>query len=176
MAISPRIVVNKSGVVVPVYGGEDWSKVVGQILLREAFAIYGYEGDLTSISFLGPNGTFISGILRSPSEKATTNCTQYPYGTVVINKTKYYTFIMRSTKNVYTVGNTYWGQVAGGCRVACLTSLAGQEHQWYKGINYIESTTGSWVKVTGDGEDYGFVDTGLRSGSSPTSIAMYGSW
>ena len=99
------------------------------------------------------------GILKNPPSKTLTPCTEYPYGTVVINNTKYYTFIMRSTKNVYTVANTYWGKVAGGCRVACLTSLAGQEHQWYKGVNYVENTSGNWVQVTGDGKDYGFVDT-----------------
>jgi hypothetical protein len=40
----------------------------------------------------------------------------------------------------------------------------------------VENTSGKWVKVTGDGKNYGFVDTGLKSGSSPTSIAMYGKW
>ena len=60
--------------------------------------------------------------------------------------------------------------------VACLDACAGQTKQWTKQIHYVENTSGKWVKVTGDGKNYGFVDTGLKSGSSPTSIAMYGKW
>lgn len=75
----------------PVYDVIDWSKVVGQLMLREAFARYGYEGEITSINFLGPDGTFMSGILKDPPSKTLTPCTEYPYGTVVINNTKCYT-------------------------------------------------------------------------------------
>ncbi len=175
MAVDPNIVINKSGVIVPVYN-DDFKNVIGQLNQREAFALYGYEGDWYSISFLGPTGVFTAGMLKSPPDSTLIDCTNHPYGTIKIGNISYYTFIMRTTKNIYTATNNYWGQVAGGRRVACKTGLAGQNYQWYKAINYVEKTTGEWVAVTGDNVKYGFVDTGLRTGSSPTSIAMYGSW
>ena len=175
MALSPAILINKSGKVVPVYDSNG-AKKIGQLEKNEAYARYGNEGTLTSIHFLGPNGKFIAGMLKAPASKATTPCTNYPYGTVTINNTKYYTFKMRSKKTIITPNGNSWGSVASGCRVACLDACAGQTKQWTKQIHYVENTSGKWVKVTGDGKNYGFVDTGLKSGSSPTSIAMYGKW
>ena len=98
MALSPAILINKSGKVVPVYDSNG-AKKIGQLEKNEAYARYGNEASLTSIHFLGPNGKFIAGMLKAPASKATTPCTKYPYGTVTINNTKYYTFKMRRKKN-----------------------------------------------------------------------------
>ena len=53
-------------------------------------------------------------------------------------------------------------------RVACLyttefyKSGSGQKIPHWKAINYVErSTDRAWIKVTGDGVNYGFVDIGL---------------
>lgn len=86
------------------------------------------------------------------------------------------TFLMRKGEPVYTAGGTRWGSVAANCRVACRTEMAGDNNPHWKGINYVESTEGKWVPVTGDGVEYGFVDTGLAYASSYGKIGMYGSW
>ncbi|MBQ9199039.1 MAG: hypothetical protein IJ141_02545 [Lachnospiraceae bacterium] len=177
MAISTRFLINKSNSVVTVYKDISGSATVGQLLKREAYAMYGYEGDIISIKFLGPNGGLISGFLRNPPSGTVTSCTNYPYGTLNKDGKIYYTFYMRSSKQVYTQTNTgkqlnHWGSVAAGRRVACLTDAACQDKLEYKAINYVESTSGQWVKV----DNYGYVDTGLASSSSYSGIAMYGNW
>ena len=63
MALSPAILINKSGKVVPVYDSNG-AKKIGQLEKNEAYARYGNEGSLTSIHFLGPNGKFIAGMLK----------------------------------------------------------------------------------------------------------------
>ena len=56
------------------------------------------------------------------------------------------------------------------------SGLSGDSHPDWKGINYVESTSGAWVRVTGAGSNYGFVDTGLGVASGYSSIPMYGRW
>lgn len=112
----------------------------------------------------------------NPPAKTLTGCDSYPYGTTIINKKKYITFIMRDQRNVYTVSARKWGTVPKNCRVACKTAESGDTHPDWKGINYIEDASGKWVKVTGDGGDYGFVDTGLSKSSLYSAIPFYGKW
>ena len=108
---------------------------------------------------------------------ALTGCADFPYGTVTIDGTKYITFKFRRTENVYYGDGSYWGTVYTGARVACKTSMSGDSHPEWKAINYVEKkSTGEWVKVTGKGYTYGFVNTGLEDGAMPSTISMYGSW
>lgn len=109
--------------------------------------------------------------------RALEKCSQHPYGTVTINGTKYITFKFRRTENVYKPNATLWGTVYTGARVACLNGDSGDTHPEWKKINYVEKkSTGEWVKVSGSGYSYGFVNTGMEDGAMPTSISMYGSW
>jgi len=108
---------------------------------------------------------------------------KYPYGREYINGAWHITFKFRRTENVYTATGRYWGRVAAGMRVACLDTTefyrsgSGQKNPHWKVINYVErSTDRAWIKVTGDGVNYGIVDIGLDHGSSPSSISMYGTW
>ena len=50
--------------------------------------------------------------------------------------------------------------------------MTGDRHPEWKGINYVESTKGNWVQVTGDGSSYGFVDIGLEVASGYGSIPL----
>lgn len=172
--------VNKSGKAVTVYASSDeTSKKIGKINNREAF---GYNRDMggddvfCNIVFRNSSGNLEYGYIISPPEGCLTFCTAYPSGTEKIGGTKYYTFKFRKSAKVYTAAGKSWGGVAEDCRVACLTAMSGSSHPEWKGINYVESSNGKWVKVTGDGYEYGFVDTGLSKGSSYSAIPMYGSW
>lgn len=171
--------INKSGITVPVYSDAAQTSQIGSIYNREAFGLdmnWGGDGAFYRIVFLAPTGSLSYGILVDPSGDALTDCTEYPYGTEKIDGTEYYTFIMRKSRTVYTAGGSRWGTVAANCRVACLSAVAGDAYPNRKGINYVESTNGDWVKVTGDKVEYGFVDTGLDVASSYRSIPFYGSW
>jgi len=180
--------INLSGVTVPVFGGwprSDRGSVIGHLYNREAFCWHDTE-DGTLVYFRNGAGKVVPGyyyhedansnLLNADIEKVFTDCTDRPYGTVRIGNETFYTFKLRRNEEVYTVAGTRWGTVAAGRRVACRTDMMDEWNPDRKGINYVESSDGQWVKVTGDGYNYGFVDTGLEKGATPTTISMYGSW
>lgn len=172
MANTHTCCVNLSGKIQKVYDG---SKVVGELNPREFFTSVGYEGSLHAIYFLSPTGPRI-GYLRDPAASITTNIITRPYGTAKINGKTYKTFKMRKTMNLYDVGGNVVGSVAAGKRVACLDGTAGQTKNYLKLIYYAEKRSGGWDPMAGGGADYGFVDTGLRTSSSASGIALYGNW
>lgn len=177
--MSNSFCVNKSGKSVPVYSDTKKTKQIGTIYNREAFGYnrnWGGDGTFCNIVFQNSSGNVVSGFMVNPPAKTLTGCDSYPYGTAIINKNKYITFIMRDQRNVYTVSARKWGTVPKNCRVACKTAESGDTHPDWKGINYIEDASGKWVKVTGDGGDYGFVDTGLSKSSLYSAIPFYGKW
>lgn len=141
---------------------------------RESFAYvedWGGDGVFCNIAFRNSSGAVASGFLIDPADGVLTECIDYPYeSSVKINGQTYKTFYMRNAMNVYTAGGTKWGSVAAGQRVACKTGLSGVKNPQWKAIDYVRSTAGSWVPVTGDGVSYGFVDTGLSIASSYSSI------
>ncbi|GLB28818.1 hypothetical protein LAD12857_07410 [Lacrimispora amygdalina] len=171
--------INKSGKSVPVYSDTDKKNKIGTIYNREAFGYnrnWGGDDYFCQIVFRNSKGSLSSGFIIDPPNGALTNCTDYPYGNATIKGKSYITFIMRRSKPVYTAGGSRWGAVAANCRVACQSAMAGDSHPEWKGINYVESSKGGWVAVTGDGLSYGFVDAGLSTASDYNSIPMYGSW
>ncbi len=175
--MSKEFCVNKSGLNIPVYNDSpDPITQIGKLYNRESFVFVGSEGGHYYIRFLNSSGVLTEGLLIDPVNNVLSSCTDYPYGTMTIGITNYYTFIMRREANVYTAAGDYWGKVAANRRVACRSALAGDNHYDWKAINYVESSSGEWVPVTGAGVEYGFVDTGLASGSSYSDINMYGSW
>lgn len=192
------IYVNKSNLTVPVWKDlwtwDNPSNQIGVIYPREVFAAYPTYGDGRGVPilFLNSQGQLTYGAIDNLAPYFDddevywaffTGIGDYPYGRVYINGKWYITFKFRRTENVYTAAKRYWGQVAAGMRVACLDTTeffksgSGQENPHWKAINYVErSTDGAWIKVSGDGYDYGFVDIGLDHGSGPSKISMYGSW
>lgn len=105
-----------------------------------------------------------------------TSCLDYSYSTEVINGVSYRIFKMRQTKNVYTADSNYLVAVAAGMYVATNSDKVEQTHSNWKLINYVKSTSGQWVQVSGAGYNHGFVDTGLNSSSLYSGIAFYDSW
>lgn len=190
--------INKSGYSVPVWSGPGFANTaniyrIGTIGNREAFgfdAEAGGDGVFNCITFLNSSGQLVRGWLTNCDENGNdilsggdwvnvfAACTDYPYGTININGTTYKTFKFRRTEEIYTPSGDRWGSVAAECCVACLTALAGSSNSTLKGINYVErSYDGAWIQVTSpSGETYGFVDTGLNTGSGPSTISMYGTW
>lgn len=196
--MSNSFCVNKSGYSVPVWSGPGFADRenihrIGTIGNREAFGFnmdWGGDGVFNCIRFLNSSGQVITGWLTNCDERGNellsgndwanvfTPCSAYPYGSEYIDGQRYITFKFRRTEEVYTPSGESWGSVASGCRVACTSSLAGDLNCTLKGINYVErSYDGAWIKVTSpSGETYGFVDTGLNTGSGPSTISMYGTW
>lgn len=83
---------------------------------------------------------------------------------------------MRKSKNIYTATGRLWGTVAANMLVATRSAGVGDNHTTWKLINYVQSTAGKWIEVSGDGYSYGFVDTGLSTASGYSTIPFYGSW
>lgn len=170
--------INKSGESLNVYNDDVLSKKIGTIGNREAFVMMGSEGHIW-IKFRGPNLKLMDGYIKDDGNNPrnfSVAMSRYPYGSATINGTKYDTYIMKRTMNVYTASGRYWGQVAGGMLVATNSDICGDSHPTWKSVDYVKSTAGKWVKVDGDGYDHGFVDFDLGNGSMPSNIALYGSW
>lgn len=177
--MSNYFAVNKSGKSLPVYSDTKKTKKVGTIGNREAFGYdrnWGGDGVFCRIRFKNSESKLTTGFLIDPPVNALVGCTDYPYGTKAISGTKYKTFLMRKSQPVYYKNGTRWGTVAANCRVACQTALSGDSHPEWKAINYVESTSGTWVRVDKDGAKYGYVNTGLTSGSGYRAIPFYGNW
>jgi hypothetical protein len=171
--------INKSGQNIPIYSATNQATQIGTIYNREAFGYdknWGGDGYFCHILFKNSSGSLSYGFIIDPPNNAIAKCTDYPYGTAPIHGQQYITFLMRSSRNVYTVGGTNWGTVAANRRVACINATAGDRHPDWKSIYYVENTRGQWIPVTGDGANYGFVDSGLSVASGYGSIPMYGSW
>lgn len=176
MARVDRSCVNLSGRSWNVYDSNN--NVIGAIEPREFFTYVGYEGSLISIYFLSPSGAK-TGYLHSSDNipsSCFTNIINRPYGTITLDQTQYKTFMMRKQMNLYDAAGNIVGSVAAGKRVASLYGTAGQSMPYLTEIHYAEKRSGGWDSMKGSGVNYGFVDTGLRSGSSPTTIALYGNW
>lgn len=169
--------INKSGQTYPVYDTQRGH--IGDIYDREAYILYGMEGSMYNIIFLSPTG-FTSAMIQTGSHPMPkgfeTWCTDYPYRTEKIDGKTYKTFYMRRTMPIYTADAAYWGSVAAGMRVATNNNTVGETHNDWKQIDYVLRTDGKWIKVDGAGYDYGFVDTGITTGSGYNSIDFYGSW
>lgn len=177
--MSNSFMVNKSGSSIPIYSDTSKSKQIGTLYNREAFGYnrnWGGDDYFCNIVFRNAAGNVVGGFLVDPPNGVMTQCTDYSYGTATINGTKYKTFIMRSSQTVYTASGSVWGTVSANRRVACITALSGDSHPHWKAINYVENASGQWVKVTGGGTNYGFVDAGLSVASGYSSIPFYGSW
>ena len=173
--------INMSGKSFPVY--KEWPKTnnptkIGTIYAREAFVFNNnLEDGSTEIWFRNSSGKLVQGFIYDWAGSELTDCIDYSYDTVDIDGELFYTFKLRRSEEVYTICGNRWGTVASGMRVACRTGMMHDDFPDRKGINYVErSTDGKWIKVTGDGVDYGFVDTGLNQGSTPSTISMYGTW
>lgn len=180
-AVCDWFCINKSGSNYPIYDYNVTTQKftrVGTLYNREAFVFLGGD-NFDYIKFLASDGTLKTACIdpvKYPVPYAF--CTDYPYSREVINGTEYCIFKMRQSKNIYDAAGNYWGKVAAGMYVATNSDAVGgsENNKHLKLINYVKSTSGQWVAVTGAGMNHGFVDSGLKSASGYSSIAFYGSW
>lgn len=166
---------NSSGKSYPVY---DIDKgLVGTLYNRESYILYGGEGCLDGIYFLGPEGYLKQATINTAEHPIEyTNCTDKPYGRVIIDGVNYYTFIMRKSKKIYKGDGTLWGTIGANKLVATNNPTVGSNHIDWKEISYMQDSNNTWIKVTGAGYNHGFVDTGIATASGHTVIPFYGSW
>lgn len=177
MGMNLDFCINNSGKTYSIYDIEKNNAKVGELYNRESFILLGSEGDQSAIKFLGPNGVFTSAIIDTWTHPLTyCYCTDKPYSRESIKGKVYYIFKMRSSKPVYKPDATRWGTVAAGMYVATLNSDVGDNHNDWKEINFVKSTSGTWVEVRGTGYTHGYVDTGISKASAYNKIPFYGSW
>lgn len=179
--------INKTNTTYTIREFMDNNKIVGKIYPRESYILQGGELGILTINFLDSNGKFriatvdantypLPGMNDYTGYPSESTCLSYPYGTAVIDGTTYKTFKMRSSKKIYRADSSEWGSVAAGCLVATNSYACGQSYPNRKLINYVQSSSGQWIKVEGAGYSHGFVDTGITTSSAYNKIAFYGSW
>ncbi len=166
---------------------------IGTLADDESFAYipdWGGDGVFNRIYFRNSSGKLVYGFVYNRDKngnKITRDdlwnsvcCpfTHNPYRVATINGKTYPTFKARRQEEIYTAAKTLWGHVAAGMEVACADDTAGDTRpDWKKIIAVKRSTDNKWITVSGDGYNYGFVDTGMASyGSTASTISIYGNW
>ena len=105
-----------------------------------------------------------------------TSVGDYPYSTVqsITNNIK----LLRPDElhPLYAPVGDYWGAVAAGCLIALAddsgNTISGETKWDYIALAYVQSTSGAWVKASGDGLDWCFAPIGLNYGSGPSNIIL----
>lgn len=178
-AIMNHFMVNMTGQTYELHDDNQNNKVVGRLYPREAFVWRQVGSVRQQLMFLNSQGNLQEVWINEnnyPLPNGLVDCCDYPYSEEWIDGHLYKIFKMRRTMKVYTAGAREWGTVAAGMFVATRDNSVGYEHPDWKLINYVKRTDGQWIKVTGDGYEHGFVDTGLSIASGYDSIPFYGSW
>lgn len=80
--------------------------------------------------------------------------------------------------NLYSVTGRKIGSVSAGQEIAIESNspLTGDNNPHWLRINYASKTSGGWDKITGDGAQYGYIDTGLAYGSRYNTIPCDALW
>lgn len=162
---------NLSGAPLEVYGTLPIASKVGDIENNEVYVVSKETSSAYHVYF-SKDGKLQSGqIKKELASSAMKNITERPYARKVINGTSYFVYRIRKDSNLYDSAANYTGYVKAGMFVACADGLAGTSYPYLKHISYVMTSKGNKWQV-----NEGFVDTGLRSSGSPSSINMYGNW
>lgn len=173
------LTINKEGATIPVYDVDTDSRQIGYLNDREAFVMYDSNGsNRLYIYFLDGSGNFVRGAIREDGAVSynLAGCTMYPAAKQYIEGNEYYLFKMRRSMPVYCSDASRWGTVAANCYVATDRHICGATHPDWLFIKYVQSSSGTWVRAGYAADGYGFVDTGIKTNSLYTGIALYGSW
>lgn len=171
--------INKNGTTILVYDINNESRQIGYLNDREAFVMYDSNGsNRLYIYFLDGSGNFVRGVIK---EEGMTNYnlkfyTEYPVKKEYIEGNQYLLFKMRKSMPVYYADANRWGTVAANCYVATDRNICGATHPDWAYIKYVQSSSGEWVRVGYEADGYGFVDTGIKTNSLYTGMALYGTW
>lgn len=149
------------------------NKIVGKLYPNELCICNTEHNEV--ISFRNSSGVIDCGII-SDQPFAHAGIDQLPYAIENIEGKDYKIYRMRRSMPVYKAGGDRWGTVAAGMYVATDTCTPGQSHSDWMKVTYVKSTSGKWVRVTGDNVQYGFVDTGFSQASAGSKIALQGNW
>ncbi len=151
------------------------NKIVGRLYPNELCICNTEHNEV--VAFRNSSGVITSGII-SDQTFYHAGIDQLPYAIENINGKDYKIYRMRRSMPVYKAGQNSdrWGTVAAGMYVATDTCTPGQKHSDWMKVTYVKSTKGQWVRVSGDGVDYGFVDTGFSQASAGSKIALQGNW
>lgn len=149
------------------------NKIIGKLYPNELCLCH-TEHD-AYLTFLSSSGQLKDGLIEDEIFYRK-DISELPYSYENINGTTYKIYHMRKSMPVYKAGGGRWGTVAAGMFVATDNCRPGDTHRDWMKVTYVKSTKGNWVKVTGDGVNYGFVDTGFRISSAGSKIALHGNW
>lgn len=179
--MSEYIAVNRSGVNVSVYSDDTLTNYIGYLAPNEIYGIIGFsEGPSTAVIFRN-NGVKTNGYISAGTSNITP-ISDIPYGSITAwdylanAYAQHDTYYMNRSATIYDAGGSVWGSVAAGQQVAAKGSYGGQNGSnnpdWLQ-INYVRSTSGSWVAIN---NAFGFVPIGLEYGSSPSTANLKGGY
>lgn len=175
--MSNLLMINKHGSNIPVYDINNDSRQIDYLNNREAFVMYSTNGsNRLYIYFLDGSGNFTKGVIKEDADYNLSFYTEYPIKKEYIERNQYMLFKMRKSMPVYYSDGRRWGTVAANCYVATDRNLCASSHPDWAYIKYVQSSSGDWVKAGYASDGYGFVDTGIRTNSLASGMALYGTW
>lgn len=110
-----------------------------------------------------------------------TPISDYPYSTAEIDGKTYKTYKARRTTTIIKPSGSTWGNVAKDCLVALAENAAGvtfsgDDNKDFFAVAYVQSSSGEWVKASGDGLNWCFAPIGLDYGSGASSVNFTGTF
>lgn len=177
--------INKSGKAVKVYSDNSFKTQIGTIYANECFAfierwagshVY-YPSALDYIRFLSSNG-LKTGAVMNDGDGFETSFLNYSFGNVTNSGVTYKSLKTRKALNYYDAAGNRKGTCVSGARVLTNDTTPGQSNPHYMRAMYVETgvNTNRWIAISGKSGTYGFIDSGLGSGSDASKIGIYGNW
>lgn len=183
--------INTSGSAVPVYSSNAMTTQIGTIYTYECFAWVGtwagsdaYYPNAVEEIYFKSGSSVTHGYILNTGTGVTTSFLNYSFGNVTMNigssSQTFKTFKTRKALSYYNASGTLIGTCVSGARIATSDTVPGTSKPECMAAMFLETGVGTnvWKLVNGTGDTitYGFIDTGLSSGSLSTAIGVYGNW
>lgn len=178
-----RMAINMSTKNLPVTDPYSGARI-GTIYRHELFGVNrraGGDDAWYRILFLNSKGALQWGVIRNTEVGVATNAYQskFRYRRTTLDGRAQNVFKVRfRSLNLYSVTGRKIGSVSAGQEIAIESNspLTGDNNPHWLRINYASKTSGGWDKITGDGAQYGYIDTGLAYGSRYNTIPCDALW
>ena len=156
---------------------DEYREVIGEVHSGDTYCCELSGIDLTGVVyFKSYSGELKYGHIKKFFDKSYELCTDYVLDAVKINGSTYKVFGFRKSAEIYLEDGTFSGKISAGCHIACRTALTEYTMPDFKCFQYMEISSGEWVRVGGLLGSSACIDTGLANGAIASALSIYGRW
>lgn len=178
--------VNYSNKSYPVYSDTTMTRTIGEIKKYDCFAMLStwngshvyYPNRLDEVYFRNPSTgiTQIGFIMYDNDEDMEVPYLTLSFGNTTFDGTAYKTFKTRKALSFYDSNANWKGTCVSGARIATNDTEPGNSYRYLMRAMFYETGVGTnvWKAISGTANQYGFIDTGIQSGGTTSTIGVYG--